>query len=218
MKPKIILVMFAILFLASLISAIPDLPHHFQGEVSYEDGSQIDGKTLSAKIGGKTFTDEINKGDYDLIVEHGSDGDLIKFYIDSEKIGSYKFSSYNSTNLDFKTNIKKDNSNNQSSKNGRGKNSNSGSVDSDTDSESDQDLYYGGCEFRKGCYQKKVQNLDSKNNEIHELETISSENKKATSESYQESSFPAGVFLLILLALSIIVVITTIIFTRDLKQ
>ena len=106
MKKQLMFVMLS-LFLIGVVFAIPPIPHAFEGNVYYSDGTTLleDGYTIIAIIGDFEISADIINGKYNLMVE--SDGGTIEFYISgqTEAIGNYPFVSSNITELDFTTTL-----------------------------------------------------------------------------------------------------------------
>jgi len=102
MNKNLIMVSLCLIFLISMVSAIP-LPHAFYGTVKYSNGGFIEEGTIVAQIDNITVGNtEIINGSYDLIVE-SEYGGLIYFYLggENESIGTFLFDSFEITELNF---------------------------------------------------------------------------------------------------------------------
>ena len=94
-----------------MVSAVP-LPHAFQGEVKYSDGTLIqESLEITAKLGVSVENSTLNNGVYDLIVKSESEGGTIEFFIEdlTDRIGVFTFKSFEITELDFTTTLENPN-------------------------------------------------------------------------------------------------------------
>ena len=101
MNKNLIIVSLCLIFLISVISAVP-LPHAFYGNVDYSNGESVEG-VITAKIDESIVGRcDIVSGFYDLIV-NSEYGGLIYFYLEgkNEPIGTFFFDAFEVTELNF---------------------------------------------------------------------------------------------------------------------
>jgi len=101
MNKNLIIVSLCLIFLISMVSAIP-LPHAFYGNVKYSNGENVEGM-ITAKIDESIVGScDIIDGEYNLVVE-SEYGGLIYFYLEgeNESVGTFLFDSFEVTELNF---------------------------------------------------------------------------------------------------------------------
>ena len=106
---KILLAGLFILFSISLVFAVPQLPHAFEGQIISKDNSLTSGKTLIAKLedGAVTGQTTIEGNNFKItVISNAGYGGIIKFFMgDEEAEESFYFEAFKvtKTNLTFDT-------------------------------------------------------------------------------------------------------------------
>ena len=103
MSKNLIIVSLCLIFLISIISAIPiPSPHAFYGNVKYSNGESVEGVIVAKMDDFMVGSCDIVGGFYDLIME-SEYGGLIYFYLEGtdESIGNYTFQAFEVTELNF---------------------------------------------------------------------------------------------------------------------